>query len=134
MASMAPPMSGTLKILDPGAGTGILSAALVNKLLSDSVLPAHISITVYEVDAYLHPYLESTLTLCQKECLAAGVDFTFSILGDDFIEAGTRLVTSQKQMSLFEPAMVVPEFDLVITNPPIKKFPASQALENVYER
>ena len=122
MASMAPSASTSVKILDPGAGTGILSAALINKLLSDTNLPARISITAYEIDPYLHPYLESTLNLCKRECVAAGIDLSFSILDDDFIEAGTRLVTSQKQMSLFEPVSSFSKFDLVIANPPYKKF------------
>ena len=121
MASMAPSTSASVKILDPGAGTGILSAALVNKLLSDSILPTQISVTAYEIDPYLHPYLESTLSLCKTECVAAGIDFSFSILDDDFIEAGTRLVTSQKQMSLFEAVSSFSEFDFVIANPPYKK-------------
>jgi adenine-specific DNA-methyltransferase len=121
MASMAPQTSDSIKILDPGAGTGILSAALVNKLLSNTILPASISITAYEVDHYLHPYLESTLNLCGRECAAKGIGFSYSILDEDFIEAGTRLVTNQKQISFFEPKPSSPEFNLVIANPPYKK-------------
>ncbi len=127
MASMAPPTSASVKILDPGAGTGILSAALINKLLSDTILPSHISVTAYEIDSSLHPYLESTLNLCKRECAAAGIDFSFSILDEDFVEAGTRLVTSQKQISLFEPASSFSEFDLVIANPPYKKISSQSA-------
>jgi len=121
MASMAPQPTSTVNILDPGAGTGILSATLINKLLSDSHPPSRISVTAYEVDPSLHPYLESTLNLCRQECANAGLDLSFSIIGEDFIEAGTRLVMSQTQSNFFEPAVAISEFDLVIANPPYKK-------------
>jgi adenine-specific DNA-methyltransferase len=131
MASMAPSTTATVRILDPGAGTGILSAALINKLLSHAILPTRISITAYEIDPYLHPYLEATLNLCKKECLAVGIDFSFSILGDDFIEAGAHLVTSQKQMSFLKPATSFSEFDLVIANPPYRKISSQSTTRKI---
>ena len=121
MASMSPQTTDAIKILDPGAGTGILSAALINKLLSNTILPASISVTAYEIDYHLHLYLESTLNLCKRECIAAGIDFSYSILDEDFIEAGTRIVASQKQINFLEPKLSFPEFDVVIANPPYKK-------------
>jgi adenine-specific DNA-methyltransferase len=133
MASMAPQASDALKILDPGAGTGILSAALVNKLLSNVILPARISLTAYEIDRYLHPYLEATLYQCQKECAAKGIDFTYSVLGEDFIEAGAQLIAHQKQASFFESRSPSPEFNLVIINPPYKKI-SNQSATRMYLR
>jgi adenine-specific DNA-methyltransferase len=88
MAAMAPAVGPAVKILDPGAGIGILSAALIDKLLKDDPPPYKISVTAYEIDQSLHPYLEATMKLCQKACADAGVKFHYSISGQDFIEAG----------------------------------------------
>ena len=49
-----------LRILDPGAGAGILACALCEKLAVNSVKPAKIELVVYEVDDTL------------AGCLAAG--------------------------------------------------------------
>ena len=46
-----------VRILDPAAGVGILSAAVVECLLSRPQLPEKINLTLYEMDARLIPFL-----------------------------------------------------------------------------
>ncbi len=121
MASMTPSIGPSVNILDPGAGVGILSAAVISKLLKTDTPPDGISVTAYEIDRTLHPYLEATLKLCKKTCKDAGITFDYSILGKNFIEDGVRLAISKTQMKLFESNGAPLEFDLVISNPPYKK-------------
>ena len=52
-------------ILDAGAGTGILAAAVVQKLL-DSGYGGAIHITCYETDELVLPLLEENMILCNK--------------------------------------------------------------------
>ncbi len=52
-----------IKLLDAGAGTGILSAALVQQQLSRKQLPKSIAVTAFEIDPLLRKYLEDTYLL-----------------------------------------------------------------------
>ncbi|MFA4923144.1 MAG: N-6 DNA methylase, partial [Ignavibacteriaceae bacterium] len=43
-----------IKILDPGAGTGILSTALIDRLLNSNLKLKNIEVTAIEIDANLN--------------------------------------------------------------------------------
>jgi adenine-specific DNA-methyltransferase len=134
MASMAPPQDSPVNILDPGAGSGMLAAAVVNKLLKDSPSPRHISVTAYEIDQTLHSYLEASLNLCAQACAEAGVEFAYTISSEDFIEAGVRRAILDRQMGLFEPGQLSPPYDLVIANPPYKKIASESRTRKTLQR
>jgi adenine-specific DNA-methyltransferase len=104
------PNRGTLKVLDPGAGVGSLSAALVARVAAEAP-DLKIHITAVETDTSLIPTLRETL----KACTRAG-SVTFEIIEDDFIYWSTG--------SLEHAAREEMQFDLVIMNPPYAKLPA----------
>lgn len=99
-----------VRVLDPGAGAGILSAAVLTRLLSsDCPKTKEIEFVAYEVDANVSPYLRKTLEMCASLSAGQGINFKYTIHIVDFIEASTpRLYASEK-------------FDLVILNPPYGK-------------
>lgn len=97
------PATGTLNILDPGAGTGILTAALVDRILVERPHLA-LNITAVEKDPLLINDLEATLLPLKA------LGHHISILNTDFI----HWATATKQ-----------NFDLVIQNPPYKKIRAN---------
>lgn len=103
-----------ISLLDAGAGTGILSAAVVQKLLNDGYT-GHIHITCYETDTLVLPLLEENLTIIKNN---ANVSFTVnnenyitsqSFGGDTFFKENENI------------------YDYVIGTPPYLKIPKDAA-------
>ncbi|GLZ06295.1 hypothetical protein Acsp03_37610 [Actinomadura sp. NBRC 104412] len=101
------PQEGRLRVLDPGAGSGMLSAALVARALGECP-DLIIHVVAVECDTTILPHLKATL----DACLAAGQGrVTFDLIEADFISASTG-ITRDDRLS---------NFDLVIQNPPYAK-------------
>jgi len=115
MASLFERSLGVVRILDPGAGTGSLCAALVERLLSEANHPEAIEIVAYETDRNIVPHLEATMELCRQLCTQAGVAFQWVVHCEDFISAAI----ARLQDNLF--AVAQDQFTHVILNPPYKK-------------
>jgi len=104
-----------MRVLDPGAGAGVLFAICVENLISQANRPLSIEVVAYETDSTILPYLEDTLKGCQSLCKSNGIKFYGIIKNEDFISA----VLSEIKESLFvTPSM---RFTHVILNPPYKK-------------
>lgn len=115
MASLFAPRTGTIRILDAGAGVGGLSAALVDALCGAGARPGAIVVTAYEVDAALIPHLQETMDACAAACRDAGVDFSANVRQADFIADATLMLEG----GLF--AGTREAFDCAILNPPYHK-------------
>lgn len=99
-----------LHVLDPGAGSGILSAALVERIVREQ--PGRpVSVTVVDVDPALLPALHRTAALCQEWGDRYGSDVYVEVQSADFVDVSTGLVGTG----------VGEGFDLVIMNPPYLK-------------
>lgn len=108
-----PHLPSSVRVLDPGAGPGILSAAVVERITS--LCPTtEIHITAVEKDATLIPTLTDTL----KACVAFNPRVTYSVHNADFIYWGSD------QQDLFKEASEARKYDLCIQNPPYAKLPA----------
>lgn len=106
------PQAGRLRVLDPGAGSGALSAALAARVLREC--PAlELEIVAVEVDPEVGRYLQATLTDLTETAGAAGGKVATEIVLGDYIELSTSLLTT--------PAALDGPFDLVIMNPPYRK-------------
>lgn len=95
------PKSGTLRVLDPGAGSGILTASLMERVAREAPR-LDVIITAVELDESLHPSLRETLADCETR------GATTEVVSGDFVQWG--LTTPRR-------------FDLVVQNPPYKKLP-----------
>lgn len=97
-----------LKILDAGAGTGILTAAVIDKLFNDGY-KGNVCMTCYETDPNVLPVLTQNLELLKSE-----YRFSYEIKTDNYI-------TSQR----FAPDSLIQEdcctYDYIIGNPPYLK-------------
>jgi len=102
-------------LLDAGAGTGALSAAVARRLCAMRHKPGSISITAYEVDETLRESLHLTLQGCGRECERAGIRFSATVLNEDFISAAVPMVRSDLFIS------PQPRFNAAIVNPPYRK-------------
>lgn len=110
------PETDRIRILDPGAGTGSLSAALVNRIRHERPT-AIVELVAVERDRRLFSPLQETL----HEIESSG-QVTTSIIDADYLLDGPKF-TGQLE-GLKDP------FDLVIMNPPYAKL-ASSAPERV---
>jgi adenine-specific DNA-methyltransferase len=128
MASMFGATQETIRLLDPGAGVGSLTAAFVSEVCARPAKPKAIQATAYEIDRRLAPYLESTLQQCRKACESAGIAFDYEVLEKDFIDDSVRTLRHEMFAS-------VPRFNCAIMNPPYKKInsdsPARLALREI---
>lgn len=99
-----------IRLLDAGAGTGILSAAVVDKLV-ESDYEGRIHLTCYETDENVLPLLEANLEFLHSEY---GVEY--SIVRDNYITSqnfeGDTLFSVQDNV-----------YDYIIGNPPYFKIP-----------
>lgn len=107
------PDRGMLRVLDPGSGSGMLSAALVARALAESA-DLTVQVVAVETDAAVVPYLRDTLGAC---AVAGDGRVSVEVVATDFITASTG-VTADTRLS---------GFDLVIQNPPYAKLAASSA-------
>lgn len=115
MASLFERDVATVRILDPGAGSGSLFAALTERLISKPDRPKSIEVVAYETDRNIVPHLEETIELCQQLCDEADVAYRGTVRYDDFISTAV----AQLNNGLF--ATSQHDFTHVILNPPYKK-------------
>ena len=63
-----PKNKSAITVLDPGAGTGILSAAVIEKICREAPACRQIFLTCYETDDDFVPVLEDNLERIRKKC------------------------------------------------------------------
>lgn len=111
MASMLIPQKENLEILDPGAGSGILSAALIDKLQNTCV--KKINLTLYENDENVLPLLHKNIEYISQN---SKVKVSYKIIEENYIleNEGDFNSTLLSHKNLHK-------FDFVICNPPYLK-------------
>jgi adenine-specific DNA-methyltransferase len=104
-----------VRILDAGAGAGVLSAAAVEAFIARKRKLQSVEVMAYESDESVLPYLENALGCCEAACSQANIAFRGEARTDDFVQAGI----SRTEEGLF--AAVAKSFTHAILNPPYKK-------------
>ncbi|MCU7850228.1 MAG: Eco57I restriction-modification methylase domain-containing protein [Candidatus Thiodiazotropha sp. (ex Lucinoma kastoroae)] len=117
------PKSKTVRILDAGAGTGILTASTALRCLDFGCKTVHA--VLYELDSEAVPNLEQTLKIVQNTFSQQRGTFTFEIRCEDFI-----LARPDKDES-------IQGFDVSVINPPyfkysVKDSPYAKAAGDLY--
>jgi adenine-specific DNA-methyltransferase len=117
MASLFSKIPQDYQLLDPGAGIGILTAAVCEKLTKYSS-PRRLIAHVFENDRRLLPFLEKNLDNCRRALRDIGHSLEYTIYADDFVLACSSNLHGQ---STFDDALRNIRFDGVIMNPPYFK-------------
>jgi adenine-specific DNA-methyltransferase len=106
------PDAGSLRILDPGAGVGSLTAALIARVLR-AAPDLKLEVVAVEIDSVVDGYLGDTLADCQEVAKSLGTDVTVETTTGDLISDSTGFGRQ------FGP--LATPFDVVIMNPPYRK-------------
>lgn len=115
MASLFSPFrQQEIRLLDPGAGVGSLTAAFVQRACRESVRPRRLAVTAFEIDPLLQTPLHATLKDCAVAARAAGIQFSATVIPVDFIEHASQTLEG----GLFSQPL---SYTHVIANPPYKK-------------
>ncbi|HEX9601460.1 MAG TPA: Eco57I restriction-modification methylase domain-containing protein [Mariniflexile sp.] len=122
LASYSDLTKTSIKILDPGCGTAILSCALVEQITENSNDIEGIDLVAYETDLELIPFSQKALDYLKEWLLNKGVQFNYVLLKSDFVLDNASVLRENKLPSLFEETKKVDEdFDIIISNPPYFK-------------
>jgi len=106
MASLFPPATGNIRVLDPGAGIGSLSCALADRIASEKWHVDSIAVDAYEIDQALVGQLKENLEGC-----FSGEDCAVNVVSNDFLSVTATKVSNGEK----------PAYTHVIMNPPYKK-------------
>lgn len=110
-----------VRILDPGCGTGILTAAFLDRLIRIKERKIEkIIITMYEIDSAVIEILKDNMNNISKKCKENLLNIEYFIKNENFIQ-------SFSNESDFE---VKGNYDYVIMNPPYMKL-ADNSIDNI---
>lgn len=113
-----PPVGTDFTLLDPGAGPGSLTAAVVVHAIEQG-WTGRLSVTAVEMDPWVAEKLTETLDDCVHTAESAGIEMTYEVVVDDFLEWVARLD------QLDTGADLPNRYDAGITNPPYLKIATS---------
>ena len=84
MSSMIQSGRAKVRILDPGAGNGLLTAALTERLLEEGSV-REIEAVLYENDTNIQPLLQKNVTVMKDYCSRCNVKLKVRVIQDNFI-------------------------------------------------
>ncbi len=121
MAELISRLPRHLRLLDPGAGMGTLSAAVCQRILRLRS-PREIEIVLYETDRHIVPLLRQNMEQCRSVLHNAGHRLTYEIREEDFILSNSHAFGQQ---TLFDAPGAHKPFDAAVMNPPYFKIAKS---------
>jgi len=123
MASLIECDDEEVRILDPGAGTGVLACAVAEALAGRKQKPRRLAIDAYESDSELLPILDRSMRHLRAFLNRQGIALTYRTVAEDFVlEHAAQL---RRGEALFQNGSEPCEYDVAIGNPPYFKLPKS---------
>ena len=124
MASLFSQTRGEMRVLDPGAGVGSLTAALAERVCAAAIRPRSVEFVCYEIDPVLCGYLCDTLGQVETACREARIDANGRFVERDFIlhqeiDGQSDLFSGVSEADV--------GFTHAILNPPYRKINAGSA-------
>ncbi|WP_110113990.1 Eco57I restriction-modification methylase domain-containing protein [Bacillus sp. CGMCC 1.16541] len=114
MGSLMEYNQSSIRILDTGAGTGILAGGLCQIILEHNTI-THIHIDLYENDENVLPLLRENMELIRTVLEQNGKTITYTIFDQNFILSNDDFWNGREEKSEEE------LYNVIISNPPYKK-------------
>jgi adenine-specific DNA-methyltransferase len=111
-----------LRVLDPGAGLGVLSCALLEALAEGRDGPREVLLEAYEHDPHLADLLSCCLEYARGWLQERQVTLNFRVRTEDFVLAHAQALNNLPSL-LPDERHAGGNFDLIISNPPYFKIP-----------
>lgn len=108
----------TIKVLDAGAGSGILTATLCERCLEITTIK-NIHVDLYENNEDILPVLKKSMDHISNTINSNGKNFTYNIIEENFILYNSNYWHSRETKEENE------LYDVIISNPPYKKISKS---------
>ena len=110
-----------MRVLDPGSGSGILSAAVCESASAQGRVES-LHVDAYETEPLLADLTQRVLALSQDWLSERGVALTFDVRNEDFVLESAASIKAATEANWFgSDAGPSSEYDLVISNPPYFK-------------
>lgn len=119
--------AGEISLLDPGAGSGVLTCAVGEYLATMKIQPTRLIVEAYETDATLAHLLQTSLSYLEQWLSSYEICLEAVVRTDDFVMAYSEALSDAlgENPSLFKAEINGGGFDIVIANPPYFKIPKS---------
>ena len=101
----------SIRVADPGAGTGILTSAMLDHFFNSNRVK-RVVLDVFENDENVLPTLEHSITLWKSVAAEKGIDLEVTLIKDNFVTCN--------QLN-WHNGFYQGEYDFIISNPPYKK-------------
>lgn len=122
MASFCNFNKSSVRILDPGCGTAILSCALIENIVERNTEIKSVTLEVYETDYELIHFTQKSLNYLKEWMSIKGIKFHYLLHIHDFILKNASILTKKTELELFETDDIIHNsYDIIISNPPYFK-------------
>ena len=112
MGSFVNNSSTSIRILDPGCGTAILSSALIEHLTTNKKLKS-IDLVAYEIDKELAPLSKRVLEYIKEWLQSKKINFQYKLNTNDYVLENAHFLSENIKCTLEETEL----FDVIISNP-----------------
>ena len=110
-----------MRVLDPGSGSGILSAAVCEAVAGQGNVES-LHVDAYETEPLLADLTRRVLALSRDWLSQRGISLTFDVRNEDFVMESAASIKTMTEANWFGgDAGPSTEYDLVISNPPYFK-------------
>jgi len=127
MAGMIELPKSDFTLIDPGAGTGILLAAVCDRIIAEAKRPLSVQITAYETDEKIISCLEACLEKCKSTLSEKGHTLNPTIVNSDFIKDNIHRLDNFQDENTHN----LHSYDIIIANPPYQKLPRLSQLRGL---
>ena len=119
-------ITGEISVLDPGAGIGMLTAGLVDRIINEHGTVSSCKLTAFEVERSFIPDLEETLDDCKNILESQGITTHVEIINKNFLTYSTDYLN----LPLFSENNVN-KYTHIITNPPYRKIRNNSTIKKI---
>ncbi|MGM0529772.1 MAG: Eco57I restriction-modification methylase domain-containing protein [Bacteroidota bacterium] len=117
MASLSDFNGDSVRILDPGCGSGVLSCALIEKLVDSNSNLKYIELVGYETEQKLFSTAHQSFEYLKEWLLGNDISMEFKLHNADFVLHNADAFKESRDLFSKE----IEPFDIIISNPPYFK-------------